>query len=177
MARLRSARGSNRCSTGSWTPRSTRSRAPLAPRGSRSRRYSRTRWSRFPDSGFECCQLSHPGGALGYRITPNGGGPALAYLTDNELGAGGAARVTSPRGGPSSFDSSGARRCSIHDGMYTPVLAEERSGWGHSSALDAVALAREAGVDQLALFHHDPDHDDAQVDGLLAMARAAAPPG
>ena len=65
----------------------------------------------------------------------------------------------------------------IHDGMYTPVLAEERSGWGHSSALDAVALAREAGVDHLALFHHDPDHDDAQVDGLLAMARAAAPAG
>jgi len=29
----------------------------------------------------------------------------------------------------------------------------------------------------LALFHHDPDHDDGQIDALIAMARAAAPEG
>lgn len=130
----------------------------------------------IPGFRIECCQLSHPGGALGYRITPNGGGPALAYLTDNELGPGGASRVGSTWRAELVRFVQGAALL-IHDGMYTPVLAEERSGWGHSSALDAVALAGEAGVDQLALFHHDPDHDDAQVDGLLAMARAAAPAG
>ena len=129
-----------------------------------------------PGFRVECCQLSHPGGALGYRITPNGGGPALAYLTDNELGPGGASRVASTWRTDLVRFVRGAALL-IHDGMYTPALAEERSGWGHSSALDAVTLAREAGVDQLALFHHDPDHDDAQVDGVLAMARAAAPAG
>lgn len=122
----------------------------------------------------ECCALSHPGGALGYRITPDGGGPVLAYLTDNELGAGGASRVSGTWRDDLVRFVRGAALL-IHDGMYTSALAEERSGWGHSSALDAVALAGEAGVDHLALFHHDPDHDDAQVDGVLAMARAAAP--
>jgi ribonuclease BN (tRNA processing enzyme) len=129
-----------------------------------------------PGFRVECCPLSHPGGALGYKVTPNGGGPAVAYLTDNELGPGGASRVpASWRADLTRFVDGAALL--IHDGMYTPVLAEERSGWGHSSALDAVSLAREAGVEHLALFHHDPDHDDGQVDGLLAMARAAAPAG
>jgi len=37
--------------------------------------------------------------------------------------------------------------------------------------------AAEASVRELTLFHHDPEHDDGQVDALLAMARAAAPAG
>jgi ribonuclease BN (tRNA processing enzyme) len=39
-----------------------------------------------------------------------------------------------------------------------------------------VHIAREAGVRRLALFHHDPYHDDDTVDGLLAGARAEAGP-
>lgn len=120
--------------------------------------------------------LSHPGGALGYRVAPLDGGPAVAYLTDNELGAGGAARVPSDwRAGLAEF----VRGASllVHDGMYTPGLGEARAGWGHSTAIEAVAFAAAAKVGRLALFHHDPDHDDAQIEGLLAMARAAAPAG
>lgn len=121
-------------------------------------------------------QLSHPGGALGYRITPKRGGPAVAFLTDNELGPGGATRV--PAGWRNALTTFvGGAALLIHDGMYTPALQEERPGWGHSNALDAVALAAEASVRELTLFHHDPEHDDGQVDALLAMARAAAPEG
>ena len=29
----------------------------------------------------------------------------------------------------------------------------------------------QAGVKQLCLFHHDPDHDDKQIDGLVRHAR------
>jgi len=43
-----------------------------------------------------------------------------------------------------------------------------RSGWGHSSCEDAVALAHRAGARQVALFHHDPMRDDAQLDVLAA---------
>jgi phosphoribosyl 1,2-cyclic phosphodiesterase len=129
-----------------------------------------------PGFRVQSCALSHPGGALGYRITPTGGGPAVAFLTDNELGSGGATRV--PAGWRDALTAFVAdTSLLIHDGMYTPALHRERPGWGHSSALDAVALAAEASVRELALFHHDPAHDDGQIDALLAMAQAAAPEG
>ena len=34
-------------------------------------------------------------------------------------------------------------------------------------------VAHEAGAKRLALFHHDPAHDDEAVDGLLDHAREA----
>ena len=120
--------------------------------------------------------LSHPGGALGYRISPASGGPDLAYLTDNELGPGGANRVPADWRSQLTDFVRGAGLL-IHDAMYSPVLAEERAGWGHSSITEAVALGAAGGVKHVVLFHHDPEHEDAQVDGLLAMARAAAPAG
>lgn len=128
--------------------------------------------------GFEVrsIALSHPGGALGYRVTPAGGEASVAYVTDNELGGGGASRVGDSWLEDLTAFVSGATLL-IHDGMYTPGQLEERSGWGHSSALEAVALAASAGVAHLALFHHEPGHADGQVDSLLAMAQAAAPAG
>jgi hypothetical protein len=36
---------------------------------------------------------------------------------------------------------------------------------------DVVALALFARVKQLFLFHHDPDHDDAQISRMLDWAR------
>ena len=36
---------------------------------------------------------------------------------------------------------------------------------------DSVALALQAGVKQLCLFHHDPDHDDNRIDALVKHAR------
>ena len=35
-------------------------------------------------------------------------------------------------------------------------------------------LAADAGVRRLVLFHHEPEHGDADVDGLLTAARRAA---
>ncbi len=120
--------------------------------------------------------LSHPGGALGYRLEPADGGAVVAYLTDNELGSGGADRVSSAWRRELEEFVRGTELL-IHDAMYTPALLADRPGWGHSSALEAVALAASAGVPRLALFHHEPDHDDGQLDELVGTARAAAPPG
>ena len=44
-------------------------------------------------------------------------------------------------------------------------------GWGHSCYLRVLDLARDAGVSQLALFHHDPEHSDDFVDGLVNLCR------
>ena len=35
-------------------------------------------------------------------------------------------------------------------------------------------MARQAGAATLALFHHDPLHDDAMIDGFVSLARQAA---
>lgn len=55
----------------------------------------------------------------------------------------------------------------IHDAQYTEEEYQAmRIGWGHSSFEYAVAAANRAGVKKLALFHHDPDRTDAQIDEL-----------
>ena len=37
---------------------------------------------------------------------------------------------------------------------------------------EVVALAVAAGVKQLFLFHHDPEHDDKKISEMVANARA-----
>jgi len=46
-----------------------------------------------------------------------------------------------------------------------------KQAWGHSTVRYAVEVARRAGVRKLALFHHDPAHDDATIDVLADEAR------
>jgi phosphoribosyl 1,2-cyclic phosphodiesterase len=92
---------------------------------------------------------NHPGGAYGYRITE--GKTTIVYCTDVEYGEEVDPQVVSL-----------ARKADllIHDAQFSPEELKERRGWGHSSWEQAVEVARQAGVDRLALFHHDPDHDD-----------------
>ena len=118
-------------------------------------------------------RLRHPGTTLGYRLTPAAGGPSMAYITDNELGAGG--RYSTPASWRKEFVAflNGVQLL-IHDAMYTPEELEEHRGWGHSTFEEAVALAGEAGVQRLVLFHHEPEHGDEAIDGLVAAARRQA---
>jgi phosphoribosyl 1,2-cyclic phosphodiesterase len=58
----------------------------------------------------------------------------------------------------------------IYDAQYTPAEYEKYRGWGHSTWVEGVRVAREAGAKRLLLFHHDPSHDDAFLDEI---ARAA----
>ena len=48
-------------------------------------------------------------------------------------------------------------------------------GWGHSSITDTMVFAAKAGVGRVMLFHHDPYHDDGELEDLLAEARAGWP--
>ena len=60
----------------------------------------------------------------------------------------------------------------IHDAQFSDELLEMRPTWGHCTPAYAVQVASVAGAKSLALFHHDPLHDDDTVDGLVAGARA-----
>ena len=54
----------------------------------------------------------------------------------------------------------------IHDAQYTEEEYSARVNWGHTSMEYAIAAASRAGVKKLALFHHDPDRTDEQLDKL-----------
>jgi hypothetical protein len=59
----------------------------------------------------------------------------------------------------------------ILDTQYDSDEYNEHMGWGHGCVADAVAVALKSGAKQFFLFHHDPDHDDAKLDRLVARAR------
>ena len=59
----------------------------------------------------------------------------------------------------------------ILDSQYDKAEDKKHIGWGHGCVDDSVALALLAGVEKLYLFHHDLDHDDRRIDGLLKHAR------
>ncbi len=53
----------------------------------------------------------------------------------------------------------------VHDAQYTEKeYLEGKIGWGHTPIEYAITAARRAGVKSLALFHHDPDRSDTELD-------------
>jgi len=105
--------------------------------------------------------LRHPNGATGYRFDCRG--RSVCYVTDTE-------HV------PERLDSNilglieGADLM-IYDCTYTDQEFAGKIGWGHSSWQEGVRLALAGNVRRLAIFHHDPDHDDEFMDRLALAAR------
>ncbi len=62
----------------------------------------------------------------------------------------------------------------ILDAQYDAKEYKSHMGWGHGCLDDVVALAIEANVKRLFLFHHDPDHDDAKIASMVEHAREKA---
>ncbi len=54
----------------------------------------------------------------------------------------------------------------VYDAQYTEEEFATRVAWGHTSIEYAIAAAKRAGVKKLALFHHDPDRTDEQIDEI-----------
>jgi phosphoribosyl 1,2-cyclic phosphodiesterase len=57
------------------------------------------------------------------------------------------------------------------DSQYDCDEYDSHVGWGHGCVDDCVAIALKAGVKQLYLFHHDPDHDDTKLEQMVTLAR------
>jgi len=111
-------------------------------------------------------RLNHPQGCAAYRIEADGGVFVLA--TDTEPG--------SPAHDRALRSLARDADLLLYDSQYTPRQSQgEKKGWGHSSWQEGVRIARECGVKQLVLFHHDPDSDDAFVDSLVARAQKQFP--
>ena len=106
--------------------------------------------------------LNHPGRATGYRLEY--GDHAIAYVTDTEHR-------------PDELDRHVLALADgvdllIYDGNYTDDEFAARVGWGHSTWQEGIRIAEAANAKRLAIFHHDPAHDDKFLDGVKAQAAA-----
>jgi len=117
----------------------------------------------FPDVSIHTVRLSHPNGAIGYRLdTPQG---SLCFITDHEHPAEGLSE--------SVVEFVQGATVLIHDAQYTPEEKQgPKAGWGHSSWEEAALTAREAKVKRLYLIHHDPDRVDRHVMAILQAAQS-----
>jgi phosphoribosyl 1,2-cyclic phosphodiesterase len=116
-----------------------------------------------PDIRVSTIPLNHPGGATGYRIDYQG--KSVCYVTDTEHTPGQPdQKILALIEGTDLF---------IYDCTYTDAEFPAKRGWGHSTWQEGMRLAQAAGVRRLAIFHHDPDHEDHFMEELEAHALAA----
>jgi phosphoribosyl 1,2-cyclic phosphodiesterase len=128
------------------------------------------------------CYACHPGACVGYRLSV--GSRAIAFFPDNELrrAQGGG---TEPNPGPVAARAGRSSLVEfvrgvdvlVMDSQYDALEYERHVGWGHGCVDEVVALALEAQVKRLYLFHHDPNHDDAKISEMVAHARSLAAKG
>ncbi len=116
-------------------------------------------------------RLRHPSYTVGYRL--DAGGASVCYLPDNEL-SGGSYEVDGEEWRKDVRDFVRGADVLVHDAMFTDEEYVHREGWGHSTYGQALALAEEAEVGRLLFFHHAPDRGDAELDTIVAGARAEA---
>jgi phosphoribosyl 1,2-cyclic phosphodiesterase len=138
------------------------------------------------DSSFRIGQVhgdtfaaNHPGTCIGYKLSLRGA--SIAYFPDNEPHLG---QLRASKGKQSRQDIKRAKEghaemvefirgldLLIMDAQYDSREYSMHIGWGHGCLDDVVALAIEASVKKLVLFHHDPDHSDAKVAQMARTAR------
>lgn len=121
---------------------------------------------RFGSVTVEAFPLHHPQGSVGYRIRQPQ--KTTVYATDHEHG--------DPASDRGLIAMTRDADVLVYDAQYTPAEYETRQGWGHSTWLDAIETAEQAGAKQLVLFHHDPDRDDEAVRRIEQEARERFPP-
>ena len=107
--------------------------------------------------------LNHPGGATGYRIEYLG--KSLCYITDTEHVIG--------KPDQNILGLIEGADLVIYDSTYTDKEFPGKMGWGHSTWQEGLRLCQAANVKSLAIFHHDPDHEDLMMEKIEAEARSA----
>ena len=118
-----------------------------------------------PGVALRTAALNHPQGATGYRVEY--GGKSICYITDTEHK-------------PGELDGNilglieGADLV-IYDSTYTDEEFPKYVNWGHSTWQEGVRLCDAAGARTFVVFHHDPGHDDAFMDGVAADIERARP--
>ncbi len=109
--------------------------------------------------------VRHVGPTLGYRVELNGA--SVAYISDHGPGSLDAPDDFVP---DEVLDLCDGVDLLIHDAQHTHEEFGPKRSWGHCTYEYAVHVARLSGARALALFHHDPAHDDDAVDEIAVRA-------
>lgn len=114
-------------------------------------------------------QLRHPDKTFSFRIEYSG--KSIVYATDTE---------NLPEPDQRLVELARGTDLLIHDAQYSKeeyygANGNPMSGRGHSTPEAAAETAVAAGAKKLALFHHDPYHDDVTIDQMLQAAIAIFP--
>jgi phosphoribosyl 1,2-cyclic phosphodiesterase len=105
----------------------------------------------FPDLTVATVALNHPNGGTGYRVDYDN--KSLCYLPGTEHVPGEVDQKL--------VDFVRDADLLIYDASYTEEEFAEKRGWGHSTWQAGVRLAKAGQVKRLALYHHEPGHDDS----------------
>jgi phosphoribosyl 1,2-cyclic phosphodiesterase len=110
--------------------------------------------------------VPHNGACAGYRVEL--GRHSVAYISDHQQ-----------PDDPSQVAESVLELCSdvdllIHDAQYTPSEFEQKKTWGHCTVEYAVGVATASKAKRLALFHHDPYHDDDTIEHMTKAGQLCA---
>lgn len=125
----------------------------------------------------------HPGSSLGFAF--HHAGRKVVYATDNELDLALVNRDDVDKNQdvfrkiPDDYlEFVRGADLLIADGQYLDHEYAAKKHWGHPRVGTVVDLAVQAGVRQVAITHHEPMHNDRDVDGKIAFCqqRAAAHP-
>jgi phosphoribosyl 1,2-cyclic phosphodiesterase len=109
--------------------------------------------------------LNHPQGSVGFRVEQNG--KVISYCTDVEHGV----EWSDKNMRTLAKDAD----CFIADAQYTPEELPGYAGWGHSSWKQAIETGIESGAKRIVLYHHDPYHEDGDIEKILDNARKLYP--
>jgi diguanylate cyclase (GGDEF)-like protein len=127
---------------------------------------------RIGDVLVETQYLNHTAPTIAYRLSS--GGASVAYVTDHEPFWNSPGPVFNHPGDQRHITFLKDADLVIHDAQYTSEEYRTKLGWGHSPIDYATDIAVAAGVSRLALFHHDPTHDDEIINILEQGARDRA---
>lgn len=109
--------------------------------------------------------VPHIGPTVGYRIEHDG--VVVAYLSDHQQPLDGSFSVSA-----AVRDLAEGADLLIHDSQYTTNELRSKAHWGHCTPEYAEAVAEACGVKRLALFHHDPERTDDELDARRDCSRA-----
>ncbi len=116
-------------------------------------------------------RVCHPGFTVGYRIATDTA--TLAYLSDHEPALG-VTQFPIDEEWTSGYALARDVDLLLHDAQYSLREYPSHVGWGHSAIDHTLAFAALARAKHLVTFHHDPAHDDDDIDRLTRDATAAA---
>lgn len=121
------------------------------------------KWEIYPGVNLVTKPLNHPNGATGYRVEH--GGKSICYVTDTEHVVG--------KPDETVLALIEGADVVVYDCTYNDEEFPAKIGWGHSTWEEGVRLCKMAGVKQLAIFHHDPEHNDDFMRDVEHKAREA----